>query len=139
MRKYILFLKYAISSFTSFGLDILLFSIFSFWLKEIFPQSFIILSTIGARILSSLFNYIVNKHVVFKSNSHKTIAKYYLLSFCQMITSSLGVYVLYQWIGKGEIVIKIVVDIFLFLISFFIQRVWVFKNQRNVDVVMEND
>ncbi|MBP1948790.1 bifunctional glycosyltransferase family 2/GtrA family protein [Virgibacillus litoralis] len=128
IKIYSIFLQYAFSSLSSFGLDILLFSILSIFLKDLMPQSFIIVATIGARILSSIFNYTLNKNLVFKSNSKSSLYKYYVLSISQMLSSSLLVYVFYLLIGDGEVAIKIVVDSLLFIISFYIQRLWVFDN-----------
>jgi glycosyltransferase involved in cell wall biosynthesis len=127
IKIYSLFLKYAFSSLFSFGLDILLFAFFAILLKEHLPLYFIIVATIGARVLSSIVNYTLNKNLVFKSNSKNTLIKYYVLSVSQMFASSFAVYLLYLLIGDGEVAIKIVVDGLLFLVSFYIQRVWVFK------------
>src|SRR5699024_4311662 len=127
VKIYTVFLKYTFSSLTSFGLDILLFTILSILFKELIPQYFIIVATIGARVLSSIFNYMVNKTVVFTSESKNTLYKYYLLSISQMLLSSLAVHFLYLSFGSGEVAIKIAVDTFLFILSFYIQRVWVFN------------
>ncbi|MEH7381379.1 bifunctional glycosyltransferase family 2/GtrA family protein [Bacillus sp. JJ1533] len=139
IKIYTVFIKYAFSSLFSFGLDIFLFTIFSILLKELIPIYFIFVATIGARILSSLFNYTVNKNIVFKSNSKYTLYKYYFLSICQMLVSSYGVYLLYLTFGDGEVVIKIIVDTLLFVISFYIQRVWVFNNQSGRSEVVVRD
>ncbi|MGN8646367.1 glycosyltransferase [Gracilibacillus sp. HCP3S3_G5_1] len=128
LKIYTIFFKYAISSLSSFGIDILLFALLSVLLKEAFPNSFIFYATIGARVLSSLFNYFVNKTFVFQNKSKRTIYKYYTLSITQMLISSYGVYLIYMMIGSGEVVIKIFVDTILFLMSYYIQRVWVFKS-----------
>src|SRR5699024_653693 len=69
VKIYTVFLKYTFSLLSSFGLDILLFMILSILFKELIPQYFIIVATIGARVLSSIFNYMVNKTVVFTSES----------------------------------------------------------------------
>ncbi|WP_208590777.1 glycosyltransferase [Gracilibacillus suaedae] len=127
-KIYTIFIKYAISSLSSFGIDILLFALLSVLLKEAFPNSFIFYATIGARVLSSLFNYVVNKTFVFQNTSKRTLYKYYTLSVTQMLVSSYGVYLIYTLIGSGEVVIKIFVDTILFLMSYYIQRVWVFKS-----------
>ncbi|WP_099361246.1 glycosyltransferase [Fredinandcohnia onubensis] len=131
IKIYSVFLKYLFSSLFSFGLDILLFSFFLFLFKESFPTYYIISATISARILSSLFNYTVNRNVVFKTDSNYTIVKYYTLSICQMLASAFFVYLIYLLIGQGEIFIKIVVDTLLFLVSFYIQREWVFKSKQS--------
>ncbi|WP_409252126.1 glycosyltransferase [Bacillus sp. SCS-153A] len=129
IKIYSVFLKFVSSSLLSFGLDILLFTVFTILFKEIYPAEFILLATIAARVLSSLFNYLVNKNIVFKSDSRNTMLKYYSLSVVQMFASAFLVYAVYQIIGNGEVAIKIVLDSILFLISYVIQRDWVFKNR----------
>ena len=47
-----------------------------------------------------------------------------------MLTSAFAVFLLYGVIGTGEVVIKIIVDSLLFLVSFIVQREWVFKDRR---------
>ncbi|WP_035665329.1 hypothetical protein [Halalkalibacter akibai] len=44
-----------------------------------------------------------------------------------MFTSSFAVYLLYMLLGDGEVALKIAVDGVLFIVSFLIQRIWVFK------------
>lgn len=130
LKIYSVFLKYLSSSLLSFGLDILLFSLLSVLLKDIIPAHFIIAATIGARAVSSLFNYFINRNAVFHSTSKNTLLKYYLLSVSQMLISAFAVYSLYSLFGNGEVALKIAVDTILFIASFYIQREWVFKNKQ---------
>ncbi len=129
IRIYAVFLKFAFSSALSFILDIALFALFVMILNGIFIESYIIIATILARVLSGLFNYTVNRKVVFKSTSSNALVKYFILAVAQMLASAGGVYLIYAAIGFGEVGIKVVVDGILFLISYFIQREWVFKRK----------
>ena len=83
-----------------------------------------------ARILSSLFNFFVNKNVVFnnESNTNTTMVKYYTLAVIQMTISYLGVYILSKLFFINSTAIKLFVDITLFVISFQIQSEWIFSN-----------
>lgn len=65
--------------------------------------------------------------MVFKSKTKNSIVKYYILSVLQMLASAFFVYSIYEVIRTGEVAIKIVIDSILFLISFVVQREWVFK------------
>lgn len=112
--------------------------IFHFLLSLIFTGTSssicILLSTVIARILSSLFNFFVNKTFVFqnKHNFRSTMAKYYFLCALQMMTSFIGVWGLTLLLPSvTPIWLKIIVDFTLFLVSFQIQREWVFKNEEN--------
>ena len=128
LRIYAVFLKFIVSSFSSFFVDILSFVIFTKLFILIIPNYFILMSTIGSRIISSAFNYTVNRKAVFSFKSYKgnTVAKYYMLSLIQMCISALGVSFLYNQFHQGEVVIKMIVDSLLFVTSFRVQRDWVF-------------
>ena len=128
---YGLILKYLSSSALSFALDWCLFTLFIFLLGRWFPQLEtwnIYIATAVARILSSLFNFTVNRTVVFRSKEGlgKTLVRYYTLCICQLLCSA-GLVHLLSMTGCPSAVAKIPVDIFLFLISFRIQRSWVFR------------
>ena len=78
-RIYKLFIKYIFSAISSFILDILLFALFMHILPDDISKK-IIVSTICARVISSLYNYLVNAKVVFKKvsgslKSDKTFTK----------------------------------------------------------------
>jgi glycosyltransferase involved in cell wall biosynthesis len=139
IKIYSVFLRFIASSFASFGIDIVLFMIFSLMLKEVLPDSFIIVSTVLSRVLSSFINFMINRNVVFKSSSSNTMVKYYALSIVQMGISALGVHYIYSAVSSGEVVIKIIVDSLLFLVSFVIQREWVFKNDVGRRELLNNE
>ena len=127
-KIYMIFLKYILSSSISFVLDIGIYKIlFNIFIKRISDYA-ILISTIGARVVSSLVNYKINKNKVFKQASSKSIIKYYLLCGIQMMVSAALVSVIFNLAGKqSEVLIKVIVDIILFFINFKIQREWVFK------------
>jgi len=129
VRIYVVFLKFLFSSFASFFVDILSFVIFIKLFLVLVPNYFIFLSTIGSRIISSIFNYIINNKTVFrfKGNKRNSMTKYYILALIQMLLSAIGVSLIYMQIHQGEVVIKMIVDSALFLGSFRIQRDWVFN------------
>lgn len=128
MSIYGLILKYLSSSILSFVLDWGLFTIFFWLLTFMDPKWSLLIATAGARIVSSLFNFAVNRMVVFRSRDGvgKTMLRYYILCICQLLCSYAGVYLL-SLTGCPAAVAKIPVDILLFCLSFRIQRVWVFR------------
>lgn len=127
---YKIFLLYGLSGGASFALDIGLYSLFIYFWKDDSPEMFIILATIAARVLSSLFNYFVNRHKVFGQGSSKSLIRYYILAAFIMAISAGSVHLLYsEWLGRGEIIIKVLVDIILFVLGFVVQRAWVFKKE----------
>lgn len=130
IRIYALFLKYLFTGLSSFTIDVLLFTILVLLLKNVSPVSYIVISTAVARILSSIYNFFMNKNNVFESNGdvRTTFVKYYILCIVQMAISAGGVVVLYPILRIHETFIKVVVDTLLFFISYQIQMKWVFRN-----------
>lgn len=122
------FLKYIGSSVVSFLLDIMLFQLLITMLSMGVNKK-ILFATIGARIVSSLFNYLSNKTIVFQNNSShsRTLIKYFSLVVVQMICSALLVSGLYSLFHLNESGLKVIVDSILFFISFRIQKKMVFK------------
>lgn len=132
------FFRFAFSSLGSAILDITLFTLFFYLFDFICGDSIsLLLATICARIISSLFNYILNKNLVFKADKGKcTLIKYYVLCVIQTFLSWVLVNGGYLLIDKfiHPSVIKLVVDSLLFLISFQIQQKWVFGlKEKNYD------
>lgn len=123
------FFRYAISSFSASIIDVCLFTVFCSLLRPIGFIYYITLATVLARIISSVYNYIINYSFVFRSKNKRniTIIKYFSLCLIQMILSSvlttIGVFLLPMvW----ESAVKIIVDIILFVISYNIQKKFIF-------------
>ncbi len=122
------------SSFISSLIDLALFYLYVSLLTHFFPESAwnITLATAAARICSSLCNYILNSKKVFRSKNKTSLARYYLLCVLQFAASAGLVSLFSSVFTAGSLVktlIKAVVDITLFFISYRIQREWVFKKQ----------
>lgn len=118
--------KFLVGSLLSAVIDLGLFTVISMFCDSI------ALATFGARICSSVFNYLFNRGAVFKSSgpAKKSVARYYILALCQLCASALFVTVFCRLLsatGLARTAVKFVVDMLLFFISFFIQREWVFK------------
>ncbi|WP_422122110.1 glycosyltransferase [Planococcus sp. X10-3] len=127
---YKIFILYGLSGGASFVLDIGLYWLFIQLLRDPAPVLFIIFATIAARILSSLFNYYINRNKVFKQGSRKSLVRYYILAAFIMLASAGSVHLLYaEWLGRGEVILKVLVDTILFIIGFVAQRAWVFRKE----------
>ena len=131
IRIYSIFLKFILSSLSSFVVDILLFTLLIALLRGVLPGYHIVIATVGARIVSSLFNFVINKNNVFKnaSPSVSTLVKYITLCIVQVSLSAGLVWTAFHFLGWNETLIKVIVDWVLFLFSFQIQREWVFKKK----------
>lgn len=124
------FLRFVISALSSSILDLLLFSILCTFLKSKIGISYIAVATVGARILSSIYNFLINHRLVFKSSEkyNRTILKYFTLAICQMAASALFVTIFCMVLkGINEFLVKVIVDTILFFISYQIQHNIIFK------------
>ncbi|WP_088009181.1 bifunctional glycosyltransferase family 2/GtrA family protein [Indiicoccus explosivorum] len=127
---YKVFLKYGLSALVSFGLDIVLFWLFTEVWRDDAPELFIVFAAVSARVLSSLFNYFLNRYKVFRKGSHYSLIRYFVLAGAFALISGGIVQALYTEVFRdGEVALKIIVDTALFLLGFIIQRMWVFKEE----------
>ena len=135
VRIYLVFGKFLFSSLSSSVLDLLLFHILCMAFlplgEEIRGIPYIVAATVGARVISAVYNFLINYRVVFKSkgNLAVTAGKYGLLAVCQMKCSAFLVNGLYGLVGGAEVLIKMPVDVFLFFASFVIQREFVYRRK----------
>jgi len=127
-------LKFIASSLVSTSLDQIFYGIMIALLHsyKVGPALGIFVATAFGRAISSLVNFTFNKRAVFKSDTPvgKTMRKYYTLAVTQMTVSYLMVYFISHFLsvmGAFTVIIKIIVDLCLFMVSFQIQRKWVFK------------
>lgn len=86
-------------------------------------------STVIARICSMFLNFKINKDIVFQKNgdTRQTFIKYISLAIIIMALSSLGVYGMNDVLHINNKIAKMIVDTLLFLLSYSVQRDWVFK------------
>lgn len=133
LQKYSTFLKYIFASGTSFLLDLGLFKLFTVLFKSSIGDYSIFIGTVLARIISSFYNYLMNRNAVFKSDKKgmdtKTLIKYYILVVIQMVVSSSFVFVGYRILHIEELFVKIPVDVVLFMVNYFIQKRFIFTNE----------
>ena len=144
IRIYKVFLKFMLISMSSFIIDIALFTLLGIILRRWIPASvpvfanfafggslLTLLRTVISRLCSSLYNFFMNKNQVFKNDSRSPVilAKYYSLCVVQLLLSWFLVDHLFGIIPFRSIR-KCIIDAILFLISFQIQREWVFKKEK---------
>lgn len=125
------FIVYIAASLSSFVIDCILFQILCLFLVlEDTPRIYV--ATIGARIVSSFYNYIINKNIVFKSKDkgRRTLVLYCMLCIMIMLVSGTSVSLLYTVVQKGELVIKCIVDTILFLSNYYVQQKFIFSEKQ---------
>ncbi len=133
-RIYSIFFKFILASMSSFVVDLGAYSLL-LWLLGVFakgltPETDIVIATYAARVLSGIFNFTINKKTVFKSHGKgfRRLLRYALLSVVMASLSAFatsGLFSLLQW---NRVALKLIVDCVLFVLSFRIQRGWVFKS-----------
>ncbi len=133
LKIYRVIFAFLFSSIMASVVDILVFTVITFAIgSHMEDYTKIFAATVGARIISSLFNFTVNRNAVFKSQASikKSMIKYYILCVLQMMASYALVFFSSRLLGLGDGLIsvaKAVIDTILFFISFRIQRAWVFR------------
>lgn len=137
IRVYSLILKFILSSVIAALVDNGIFFVSHLLLGE----SRMLLCFVIARAVSSVTNFIMNKKTVFKNSDSipKTLLKYYVLAIPMLLISKFGVeYIVNCFDGALSGVsasavttaIKVAVEFILFLLSFRIQREWVFSSKK---------
>lgn len=131
IRIYAVFFKFMIVSLSSSVVDLALFSLFVYICKSALPRfgGYIAFSTVLARIISAIYNYTLNKKGVFKNTDGiaKSSVRYAILAVILCAMSAISVNLIHNLFPANETVIKFFVDAVLFLVSFYVQRSWVFK------------
>ncbi len=137
-RIYALIIKYVFSSVSSFLVDITGDYLFQ-KILGIFGAPFAdIISAGAARVISSMYNFIVNKNVVFKGKGKtgRLILRYYALAIPVLAISALTRHFIGNFFEASELlrtIIKIPIDLLLYFASFRIQREWVFNDEEADD------
>ena len=124
-RIYKMILFFVASSLVAMLLDYVLLLLLSSATKDM-AQSLLI-SVVGARILSSLANYFMNCKLVFENRSRSSIFRYYVL-VAAILAVNYGLMVVVTHFMPLPIG-KILVELVLYPVSFFMQRKYVFPPQ----------
>ena len=84
----------------------------------------------GARLVSSVINFVMNKNLVFqmKGKAGKPALKYAVLCIAIITVSNAGVWALGK-IGMADWLAKILMDTILYFLSYRFQERWVFKGE----------
>ena len=134
------FFKYTLSSLTSAVVDTVAYTLLSVLLRALLKDfALTAVAGVGARVISSLLNFYMNKRLVFQSNvsTSKAMLRYYMLAVPQMAAQVLltqGVYALLR-IPDGATGLRTlwyaIVMTVLYFLSYVIQQRWVFAPQKS--------
>ena len=140
LRIYGLILKFISSSLIASVVDLGIFFLLSLFMPSMIGVASDAVCTLIARIGSSIVNYSINKKAVFRSSGsgRTSLPRYYILAAGIFILSASAMTVLTLLFGFDEgrfaflkTVFKFIIDSVLFLISFRVQREWVFADTEN--------
>lgn len=123
IRIYIPIFKFTLSSFSSGIIDFVMLFLLN-WLT-----SNLLFSVIGARIISSIFNFLMNKHFVFHQKQpafSKSLFQYYVLVICILCGNYLLLKFFTEVTHSTLFMSKIFTEAILFSISFFVQKKIIF-------------
>ena len=134
------FFRYTVSSLVSAVVDTGAYALLTAILKNLL-QGFALTAAagVGARVISSLLNFYMNKKLVFQTNvsTGKAMLRYYALALPQMAAQVLltqGVYALLHISDSASglrTLIYTVVMTVLYFLSYMIQQRWVFAPQKS--------
>ena len=137
LKIYAVIFKFMLNSGLCSLIDIGLFTLINMLTEPLFGGQEtlrLFVAAAGARVVSSLVNFLINRSGVFRSGKdiRRSALRYYTLAVCQLAVSYLCVSGLSLLFGGGasiwQTVIKIIVDTLLFFVSFGIQRDWVYAD-----------
>lgn len=120
-------LKFSCSSLLSFCVDYILYSIFAM------ISGSVVFSNICARVISSCFNFSMNKKFVFKNKESiaKTAAKYFLLAGCILAANTILLELCVRYLIHNKYISKILIEVLLFFISWAAQKSFVFRKRES--------
>lgn len=127
-------IKFSFSSLASFFVDFILYSIM------ILISGSVLVSNITARIISASFNFYINKNYVFKHKESTALAalKYFALAACLLVINTLLLTFIVKYLIKNRLIAKIIVEMVLFIISYIVQRLFVFKSNNKINKTQFN-
>ncbi len=132
------FFKFIASSLFTTGIDFLIYALLItlFENSSIDNAAYIAISGYSARLISSLVNYTINQKYVFSMTSNNVSKKQSLIKYaitCLIIISlsNLSTILLNRYLHIDELIAKPISDVILFVLSYWIQRNWVFVNKKS--------
>lgn len=120
-------IKFTLSSMSSFAVDYMLFGFFLILFQKV--PNYILTSNILARLISAGYNYLVNAKLVFKmeKTTVKSAAQYFLLALFILCMNNIVLSLILYVTALPAMLAKIVTELVLFIMSYIVQHVFIFK------------
>lgn len=125
--------KFALSSLSSFLVDYGVYALLLLLTAALPTATRLVLANTIARITSSIFNFSLNKKLVFnnRNNLTRTGAGYFTLALTLFLADTALLYLFHQILGMNLYMVKIVVGFFLFLLSWTVQKNVIFRERNS--------
>ena len=133
-------LRFAGSSLTCSAVDLGLFALLTA-LIDLKTAVLVTVATVVARMVSGVLNFKLNRRWSFRDldsldgDVRKQGLRYAILFFAQMLASA-GLVTLLSVAPAPLVAVKVIVDGSLFVVSYFVQRNWVFKRNGQAKAVV---
>ena len=133
LKIYAVIFKFVASSLASYLIDFVMLLVLQALLIGVLGEkNALAVATVGARVISSIFNFIFNKKLVFKDEQNliSTLGKYYLVAALILGLKYSALYFL-TIIGSMHLVFaNMIAELALYALSYTLQRVFVFRKKR---------
>lgn len=123
IRIYYPILKFGMSSILCGIIDFAMLFILKLLTKDL------LIAVVGARVISSLCNYLLNKHIVFDTRKNKrlgSLIQYYLLVVFIMGCNYLLLSFFHENLGISLLISKVITEMLLFIVSYTVQHKIIF-------------
>lgn len=134
-RVYKEILKFSAASLISFWVDYALYSILTLWTFSLGNVPSILISNIGARVVSASVNYTINRRLVFQSKAHfvRSAVQYAGLAVGILIGNTIVLSFLADNLEVNRYAAKLITELFFFLISWMVQCKVIFREGKNAE------
>ncbi len=127
-RVYKEILKFSASSLASFAIDYCMYAVLLTLTGTLGMTHGLVISNIGARLVSGTANYMMNRKLVFKSRTGfaKSAAQYIALAALILAGNTLVLSLLAGTFGINSMIAKLITEILFFVISWTVQKYVIF-------------
>lgn len=120
------FLIFIIISLSATILDLFIYNFLIAMLIDSMPYLYITVATFLARAVSDVYNFFLDKKLVFKAEETAHPGRYVMLAIGKTAASALLVSGAVFLLGDGELWIKLLVDTLIFFVGYRIEKSWVY-------------
>lgn len=123
-------IKFSTSSFTGFLIDYVMFAMLLAITDEAGIASALVISNVGARVVSATANYAINRSFVFRSKARVVTSalQYFLLAIIILTGNTIVLSALTTSFGINSMIAKVMTEILFFFISWTVQKYVIFFN-----------